>query len=299
VIEVVDGGLLTSVQDPVGRTAWRRLGVPVGGALDPWAARLANRLVDNPDGAAVLECTIVGPTLRLATSATVALVGRLDTTVDSLPFPPGEPRVLRAGSVVRVGSGAEARGWLAVRGGIDVPEVLGGRGTDLRSGFGGHDGRALRAGDRLAIGAHDASGGRVAAHGWRGSWPTGPIRVTAGPNASDSSFAALVAGPWELATASDRTGARLVGAALRDGGEVPSMGLPLGAIQVPPDGGPIIGLADRPVTGGYRVPAVVIGADIGRVARLAPGDALSFAVVSRSTALQALRSLELELARIG
>ena len=297
-IHVLDGGLLTSVQDPIGRTAWRHLGVPVGGALDPWAGRLANRLVDNPDGAALLECTIVGPTFCAETSATVALVGGLDATVDSLPLAPAELRVVRAGAVVRIGSGTEARAWLAIRGGIEVPEVLGGPGTDLRSGFGGPDGRALRPGDRLRV-RSDRPANQVAPRRWRGSWPTGPIRVTAGPHASDAALAALVGARWELATASDRTGARLEGGHVPGGGEVHSMGLPLGAIQVPADGRPIIGLADRPVTGGYRVPAVVVAADIGRVARLAPGDAVSFAVVSRSVALEALRSLERELSRIG
>ena len=108
---------------------------------------------------------------------------------------------------------------------------------------------------------------------WTGTAATGPIRIVAGPHSE--TIEALEA-PWTVAVEADRTGVRLDGRRL-EGGEVPSMGLPLGAIQVPPDGRPIIMLADRPVTGGYRVPACVIRADIGRVAQLPTGDALSLA----------------------
>jgi biotin-dependent carboxylase-like uncharacterized protein len=297
VIEVVEPGLLTSVQDETGRPAWRHLGVPAGGALDPWAARLANRLVGNRDDAALLECTILGPALRFEAPSRIALVGALDATVDSVPLGEGASRMLRAGSVVRIADGRDARAWLAVAGGIDVPIVLGGRGTDLRSGFGGWEGRALRAGDRIPIGAPPPSTNEASGR-WGGAWPDGAIRVVVGPHASERALAALTAAVWRVAPQSDRTGVRLE-ASHAAGGEVPSMPLPLGAVQVPPDGRPIIMLADRPVTGGYEVPAVVIAADVGRVARSGPGDELSFRIVSRDAARRARAAIERELEQIG
>ncbi|HEX7224259.1 MAG TPA: biotin-dependent carboxyltransferase family protein [Candidatus Limnocylindria bacterium] len=294
-VEVIDGGLLTSVQDAGGRAGWRHLGVPVGGAADPWSARLANRLVGNPDDAALLEVTLIGPTLRFAEPTTVALVGDMSATVDGLPMRSSESRTLRAGSVLRVADGPDARAWLAIRGGVDVPAVLGSRSTDLRSQFGGFEGRALRAGDTLAIGqAAAAAGGR-----WLGAWPDGPIRITDGPHADVGTRDALVGGRWTVSTASDRTGVRLEGPSVAGGGEVRSMGLPLGAIQLPPDGNPIVTGVDRPVTGGYAVPAVVAYADIGRLARLRPGDAVRFAQVPIASARRATLELERELTRVG
>lgn len=294
-IEVVEPGPLTTVQDAAGRPGWRHVGVPQGGAADPWAARLANRLVGNPDGAPLLEATMHAPTLRFGTPSAVALVGELDASVDGLPLTSGVAREVRAGALLRIGSGRDARGYLAVAGGLSVERVLGSASTDLRGGFGGVEGRALRAGDRLGVGT--ATGGR---HRWLGQWPSGPIRIVAGPHADRLDPAELVAGAWRVGADADRTGARLDGPALSVQGptEIASVGLPLGAIQVPPDGRPIVMLADRPVTGGYPVPAVVIGADIGRMARLRPGDPVAFASVSLEGARDALRRMNDELAAL-
>jgi 5-oxoprolinase (ATP-hydrolysing) subunit C len=292
-IDVVEPGLLTSVQDAVGRDRWRHLGVPQGGAVDPWSAWLANRLVANPEDAGVLEMTMIGPVLRFGEPATIALVGRLDATVDGLPLPVSTARSVRAGAILKVGSGDGARAWLAVRGGIDVPEVLGSRSTELRAGFGGFEGRPLRAGDRIPVGRPSAGqAGR-----WVGAQPEAPpIRVLSGLHPGDG-LAELLEGEYRAGVDADRSGVRLDGPSL-PGGEVPSVGLPLGAIQVPPDGRPIVMLADRPVTGGYRVPAVVIGADIGRIAQLRPDDPVRFARVSLGEARVAWRDAMNELAAI-
>ena len=291
-IEVVEPGLLTSVQDPVGRRGWRYLGVPVGGAADAWSARLANRLVGNPDDAAVLEATLHGPTVRVASSTVLAVTGGLQAMVDGLPLPQASARAVRPGSVVRIGPGSGARGYLAVAGGIEVDLVLGSRSTDLRTGFGGHEGRALRGGDRLPVGRPRGSPMR-----WTGRLPAPqPIRVVAGPHAEDR-LPGLISGEWTVSAEADRTAVRL-DPALDGGGEVASLGLPLGAVQLPPDGRPIVMLADRPVTGGYLVPAVVIGADVGRVAQLRPGDAVRLASVSLDEARRAWIEAEEELAAL-
>lgn len=291
-IEVLEAGVLTTVQDARGRIGWRRFGVPVGGAADPWSARLANRLVGAPDDAALLEITLSGPVLRFERAGLVALAGAtFEASVDGLPLPMQRARGVRAGAVLRIGAGEGARAYLAVSGGIEVEPILGSVSTDLRTGFGGIEGRALRRGDRLEFGRDAGSGFR-----WTGTPATGPIRLLPGPHAD--LFDPLDGG-WTVGAEADRTGVRLDGRPLHGTlAEVPSMGLAAGAIQVPPDGRPIVMLADRPVTGGYPVPACVIGADVGRVAQLRSGDEVRFVSVSMEEAQQALQRAENELAAL-
>ena len=297
-VEVVDPGPLTSVQTPSGRPGWQRLGVSVGGAADPWSARLANRLVGNDDEAPLLEATLSGPTLRLAAPTLVAVAGAAwRATLDGLPLEPERPRRGRAGATIRIGGGPGTRLYIAIVG-LVVETVLGSAATDLRGGFGGHEGRALRAGDRLQMAPSGSVGSpmRLRAHGARSR---GAIRILPGPHASWFTPDVLTRAPWRIGPEADRAGARLHGEtvpASRHGGEVPSIALPVGAVQIPPDGRPIVMLADRPVTGGYPVPACVIRADIGRIAQLRPGDELRFASVSASEAVEALRAADDELA---
>ena len=239
--------------------------------------------------------TLTGPELRFHAETAIALTGAaFDATLDGLPLPPFVGRRVRRGSVLRVGMGDGARGYLAVAGGIRVPVVLGSMSTDLRTGFGGHEGRALRAGDRLTLGSPSGSIRR-----WTGRRADGPIRILPGPHHSLLRLNAITEQAWVVGVEADRTGVRLDGHLL-DGGqrEVASMGLAIGAIQLPPDGRPIVMLADRPVTGGYPVPACVIRADVGRVAGLRTGDAVTFAPVSIEEARAALRQLEEELAAL-
>ena len=288
-IEVIEAGALTSVQTSDGRPDWRHLGVPVGGAADAWSARLANRLVGNPDSTAVLELTLIGPALRFSAEMGVALTGSdFHATVDGLPLPRFSGRRVRHGALLRTGVGDGARGYLAVSGGIQVPSVLGSMATDLRTGFGGHEGRALRAGDRLAVGPPSATH----AH-WSGVMPDGPIRIVPGPHHALLEVDALVEREWVVGVEADRTGVRLDGRALVAAQrEVASIGIPIGAIQVPPDGRPIVMLTDRPVTGGYPVPACVIRADVGRMAELLTGDPVRFASVSIEEARDAVQKRE-------
>jgi antagonist of KipI len=292
VIEVVEPGALTSVQTAGGRPGWRHLGVPVGGAADAWSARLANRLVGNADEAPLLEVTLVGPVLRFTAPTSIAMAGAaFEATLNGVLVSRHSGQSVRAGSTLRMGAGGGARAYLAAGGGILVDEVLGSAATDLRTGFGGHDGRPLRAGDRLEVGEPSGALSR-----WTGSSPAGAVRLVDGPHAEASVIAALVGGAWTASVAADRAGVRLDGVPLATSvTEVASIGLPLGAIQVPADGRPIVMLADRPVTGGYPVPACVIRADVGRVAQLRPGDGLRFAAVSIEEAREANRRAELEL----
>lgn len=293
-LEILDPGPLTSIQTARGRPGWQHLGVPVGGAADPWSARLANRLVGSSDDAPLLEATLAGPTLRFKSATFVAITGAAwPATLDGLPLPADQARPARAGSILAIGTGRGARAYIAISG-LTVPAVLGSAATDLRTGFGGHEGRALRAGDRLALEAPTARPMR-----WTGERATaGRLRVVIGPHAAGFAADALAAHSWRVSDAADRTGVRLEGPAveLADApAEVPSLGVPAGAVQVPPDGQPIVMLADGPVTGGYPVPACVIRADVGRVAQLRPGDELTFTSVSVDEAVEQLRLAEAEL----
>ncbi len=281
-IEVVEPGLLTTIQ-ATGRTGHRRFGVPVAGPLDPRAHGMANRIVGNPGDAATLECTVVGPTLRFHGPARFAITGadlcavlhRAD--LGDWPVPLGAAVRARPGNLLAfTGRASGARAYLAFAGGIDVPLVLGSRATDVGAGFGGLGGRALRAGDAFGLGGLEAPE--------RGpETPGGPpvsrvtVRVVLGPqddHFDPGSLRRFLAQTWRVGSTSDRIGCRLEGTALAHRGpsEIVSDGLVPGAIQVPPDGAPIVVMADGPTTGGYPKIATVVSADLPLVAQLVPGE---------------------------
>jgi KipI family sensor histidine kinase inhibitor len=291
VIEVVEPGLLTTVQDG-GRSGHRRWGVPSAGALDPEMLVEANRAVGNDDGAAALECTLVGPALRFLSAVRIAVSGadlgavlhRSD--MGDWPVPLGAPVLARPGNVLAfTGRRSGARAYVAFAGGIDVPVVLGARATDRGAGFGGVAGRALQAGDRLCLGA-----ARVERPGPGAVWSPPSARVTVrvvlGPQQDHfepESIRGFLDEPWRVGSTSDRVGYRLEGRPLVHKGpsEIVTDGLVPGAIQVPPDGAPIVVLADGPTTGGYPKIAVVVAADLGRLAQLVPGEGeMRFTAVS-------------------
>ena len=280
-VEVLEPGLLTTVQD-LGRPGRARLGVSPSGAADLPAARLANRLVGNTEDAAVLEATLGGLVLRFPAGAVVAVTGAdAGATVRE---PEGRPRHLAGGSSTYVGVGGElrlgvpARGLrtcVAVRGGLDVPRVLGSRSTDLLGGIGP---APLAAGDVLPLGEEvvgEAPALDVPAH--QQAREPGVLRLLAGPRLDrlgPRGLDALCCNEWSVSVDSDRVAVRLTGQPLpvTGGGEVPSEALLRGSVQLPPGGRPVVFLADHPVTGGYPVVAVVITADLPALAQLRPGE---------------------------
>jgi biotin-dependent carboxylase-like uncharacterized protein len=299
--EVADGGMATTIQDG-GRPDWAHLGVPRSGACDPWSLAVANLLVGGDAAAAVIEMTFVGPTLVAHRSTVLGLAGADlgGHVVGGRRLTPGRSHRIGAGATIAFpgdGPDRRARAYLALPGGIDVPEVLGSRSTCLAAGFGGIDGRPLRSGDTV---------------GWRGLdhglarpdeppptdlvWPSDPdipagdvvLRVLGGPAPG---IERLVAAPWRVGREADRVGLRLDGERLPAGiaGEVVSHGVPWGAIQVPPDGRPIVLGADHQTTGGYPVVAVVITADRPILGQLRPGAQVSLRTTSREEAIEALR----------
>jgi antagonist of KipI len=234
----------------------------------------------------------------------VAVAGaEFDMTVEGRAIPSREAVAIAAGARLRFGARRRgARAYLAVEGGIAVPLVFGSRSTHLATGMGGHLGRALAAGDRVPLGAQaTASRGTGAARPTRIAPELGPqperVRVLPGPNAD--SFASdaidvLQASPYRIATNSDRMGFRLEGRALghHRGGDIISEATPIGALQVPASGQPILLMADRPTSGGYPKIATVISADVPIVAQLAPGDTVGFVLCSMAEALAALAARE-------
>jgi KipI family sensor histidine kinase inhibitor len=281
-LEVLDGGLATTVQDG-GRAGHRRFGVAPAGALDLPAAVAANAAAGNPPDRAVLECTVVGPALRFLRPVRFAVAGAdLGAVLErqdlgDWPVPPAIAVLARPGNVLRfTGRVRGCRAYVAFAGGLDVPMLMGSRSTDLTAGFGGHEGRALRAGDALAVAAPGAEriGARV--RDWIGGDETIAVRVVPGPQAdhfAPATFERFLAVEWTVATTSDRAACRLAGPRLEHAGpdEISSEGMVPGSIQVPPDGQPIVMLADGPTTGGYPRIATVVTADLALLAQALPG----------------------------
>lgn len=272
-IEIVAPGPFCTVQDG-GRPGQAALGIARSGAFDRAALHLANRLVGNPPDAAALEITFGGVELVVLDAATLALTGA--------PCPGLDPAVavsLPAGARVRLGRPSTGlRSYLAVRGGFAPPSVLGSRSTDTLSGLGP---APIRAGERLPVGPEPA--GAVAGSAAVPAVHPHVLRALAGPRADwfgSGALRELAESAWTVRPESDRVGVRLAGPALERAraGELPSEATRPGALQVPPDGRPILLGPDAPVTGGYPVIAVVRTADLDAVAQLRPGDTVRFSV---------------------
>ncbi|MFM9698730.1 5-oxoprolinase subunit C family protein [Streptomyces europaeiscabiei] len=279
---VVRAGALTTVQDR-GRPGHAHLGVPRSGALDAPAAALVNRLVGNSPDAAVLESTLNGCSVRPRSAVTVAVGGApCPVTVDGRPVAWGAPVRVPGGAVLDIGAARSGvRGYLAVSGGVTVEPVLGSRSTDLLSGLGPPPltdgtvlplGRPSRVHARVDVVPHPAPPSELV------------LRVTLGPRDgwfTDAALRTLTRRPYAVSSASNRIGLRTEGPALERSraGELPSEGMVLGAVQVPPDGRPVVFLADHPTTGGYPVIAVVHPADLPGAAQAVPGTPVRFVAV--------------------
>ncbi len=307
-LEVLEAGVLSSIQD-AGRPDWTHLGVPIGGACDPWSLAVANLLVGNDAGAAAAEMTLVGGTFAVRAPITIGLAGAdLGGIVreSGRPLAPGRTHRLEAGSTIAFPGDADpaarigVRAYLALPGGVDVPQILGSASTALGAGFGGMDGRRLRAGDLLRAvmaGDPDPDAAWLAlADEPLAAAETDPLRLLPGPAAG---LEAIVATEWAVGAASDRVGLRLEGPPLpaTESGELLSHGVVTGAIQLPPGGSPIILLADHQTTGGYPIAAVVITADHPRLGQLRPGARVRFAATTIDDARLALAHQRDALAR--
>ena len=296
-IEVLHPGLLTTVQD-LGRTGYQRFGVSVSGAVDPRSAAVANILAGNPDGEAVLECTVLGPQLRFDAPAVIAVTGAdLGPTLDGIPVENYRALRVQAGQTLRfTGPKCGCRAYLAVSGGLDVPEVMGSRSTYMKAKIGGWHGRKLEKGDVLPLRAPGtepkALENRALAPEFRGRSEY-TLRVVMGPQ--DDAFtpggvSAFLSGVYTVTPEFDRMGCRMEGPEIEHAGsaDILSDGIAFGAVQVPDSGQPIVMLADRQTTGGYTKIANVISADFRLLGQLKSGDRVRFEKVSLAAAQEAL-----------
>jgi antagonist of KipI len=286
-LKIVRPGLLTTVQDS-GRWGFQSRGVPVSGAMDGYSHRLANMLAGNEDDAATLEVTLLGPQIEFDSPARFVVAGaEFKLMLDDAAVPMNAGVEAWPGSCLRFGERmGGARAYLAVSGGIDVPKVLNSRSTHIVSALGGYQGRALRAGDVVPIGARKGPGGQRAFQALSLPQAGARLRVVAGDGGDR-----LAGKRYVISTRSDRMGYRLEGPPLSSGirSGMISSAVPTGAIQVPPGGQPILLMADHATVGGYPVAATVITADLPLAGQLAPGDWVEFAACSFEAAELALR----------
>ncbi|HEY8740107.1 MAG TPA: biotin-dependent carboxyltransferase family protein [Candidatus Dormibacteraeota bacterium] len=280
--EVLAPGPLTTVQD-LGRPGWGAYGIPEGGAMDRATLRAANRLAGNPPGSAALEYTLRGPRLRWRGRRPVEVAVAGDTMTR---------RTLDPGDILDCGAlGERARGYVAVQQGFAAVSVLGSHATCLAGGFGGFEGRPLRAGDRLRVnaatravrtstaGPDDITSPRVLA----------ALRIISAGRTGAAALRGLVDESWTVAEA-DRAGIRLAGPSISARPLQASRPVCAGAVQVTGEGQPIVLLRDHPTVGGYPLAGLVIGADLDHCAQLRPGAEVRFRRVTEAVALRALRA---------
>jgi urea carboxylase len=302
-IDVLKPGTQTTVQDFPGRVGYWAIGVPPSGPMDSLAFRLANRVVGNPAGAAGLECTVTGPTLRFNRAATIALAGAdMGATLDGRPVAMWAPLEVKPGMTLelRGAKGGGARTYVAFAGGLDVPAYMGSRATFTLGKFGGHGGRALRAGDVLRIADAPAGPPQPLPPSLRPAYPTDwEVRVLHGPHGSPDFFThadidMIFSTAWKVHHHSDRTGVRLIGPhpqwARTDGGEaglhpsnIHDNAYAVGTIDFTGNL-PILLGPDGPSLGGFVCPATIVQADLWKTGQLKPGDTVRFRAVSRDEA---------------
>jgi antagonist of KipI len=295
-LSILRPGMFTTVQD-LGRWGFQSRGVPVSGALDWYSHRLANHLLGNDRHVATLEVTLTGPHMRFEAAAAFAVTGAdFRLTLDDAPVAMNRPVEAASGSTLKFGDRLRgARAYVAVGGGIDVPQVLGSRSTHVLTQMGGHEGRALKAGDALLIGGRGEGQGVIASL----PLPFAPFGALGGAKlraipADDGLFAHIASQRFQVSPRSDRMGYRLDAPAIAraSSGDLISTAVPTGAVQVPPTGQPILLMNDHATTGGYAIAGTVITADLPLAGQLAPGDWIEFEACSIETAVAELRRRE-------
>ena len=296
-ITVLNPGLLTTVQD-MGRVGYQQFGVSVSGVMDPRATSIANILVGNEEGEAVLECTMLGPQLRFDMANCIAITGGdLGPTLDGKPIPNYAAISVQAGQVLRfTGPKTGCRCFIAFAGGLDIPVIMGSRSTYLKAKIGGLNGRKLQKDDVIAFRSPKSQLKNLSDRSLSPEFVPRPVyslRVVMGPQ--DDAFTpegieTFLSEIYTVTPEFDRMGCRLDGPVIthKNGGDIISDGIAFGAIQVPSAGKPILMLADRQTTGGYTKIANVITADFRLLGQLKGGDKVRFEKVSIAHAQDAL-----------
>jgi 5-oxoprolinase (ATP-hydrolysing) subunit C len=314
-IEILSASALATVQD-LGRLGALRWGVGGSGAMDPLALAAGNLMLGNDPGAAAVEVPVFPFQVRFTEDRAFALTGAdCAARLDDMPLLPWWVGEARAGQVLtlalpRAGAWHASRACLCLRGGVDVPSVLGSRSTQLRGGFGGHEGRTLRQGDVLHAGIAE-SGVDIRGFGLVPPALALPLQVDGVPamrvlpaaeytHYTEASRAAFWASEWKITSQSDRYGYRLAGAPLEAiaGVEMRSHGIVPGVIQVPPGGQPIVQMRDAQPSGGYPKLGTVIEADLWRLGQAPIGSQIRFIETTWDDAVAALDQMQAWLANV-
>ncbi len=291
-LSILRPGMFTTVQDE-GRWGFQSRGVPVSGAMDWYSHRLANRLLGNDRAGATLEVTVMGPHIRFETPTAFAVTGAdFRLTLNDVLVAMNRMIEVEPGAILKFGERLRgARAYIGIRGGVEVPTILGSRSTHVLTGIGGFYGRALRTGDALRTGLRGVGRGVSATSATFTPRPlplpafTRPTKLRVIP-AQEQLFAQLRTQRFRVSPQSNRMGYRLEGGSVIDAptGELISTAVTTGAIQVPPTGKPIVLMNDHATTGGYALAGAVITADLPLAGQLAPGDWIEFEACSLETA---------------
>ena len=298
-ISILRPGMFTTVQD-LGRWGFQSRGVPVSGPMDWYSHRLANRALGNESSMATLEVTLIGPHVRFEEDASFAVTGAaFRMTLDDAPVDMNRPIDARAGAILKFGERRHgARAYMAVDGGVDVPEVLGSRSTHVLTGMGGFQGRALKAGDTLVTGTRkqeQRESRQATAERALPFFQSPSLRIIP---ADERLMSHLTSQRFRVSPQSDRMGYRLEGTQIdTPPPEIVSTALPTGAIQIPPAGQPILLMNDHATTGGYAIAGTVITADLPAAGQLSPGDWVQFEICTIDDAHRELSQLEAALGR--
>ena len=299
-VKIVLPGAVMTVQDG-GRYGYQETGIQVSGAMDQASFKKANYLVGNDETEAVLEVTLFGGMLEFTEDTITAITGAdMEPVVDGDPVEMNCPLLIRKGQTLTLGMTRQGcRTYLAFAGGIDVPLVMGSRSTNLKCAFGGYGGRALKSGDVLKLGKPKLPFDRVKKRRTKGIETEKIIEVRAVPGPQQEYFTeagekAFYSGTYTITDQSDRMGYRLKGPLVesKNGTDIISDAIPLGAVQIPPSGQPIVLLADRQTTGGYAKIAVVCSFDIPKLVQGRPGDKVRFLKTDVKTAQKLYRKQE-------
>lgn len=296
-IEILKAGLLT-VQD-LGRYGYQKLGIPVSGVMDDYSARLANFLVGNDENKALLEFVLQGPTIKFHASSVFAIAGDIDVYLNDVKISPWKSYWAKRGDILEIGTlRSGVYGYVAFAGGADAPKILGSASTYVRANLG----KPLKAGDRLKLGytiLTGKEGKELPAEFIPRYLDENKIRVVLGPQLehfTEEGINTFLSSTYEVTPNSDRMGYRLEGSKIEHselGADIITDAIPLGAVQIPANGKPIIMLADRQTTGGYAKIAVVTKIDIPRVAQTRVGGKLRFKAVDVEDAQKSLRKREI------
>jgi biotin-dependent carboxylase-like uncharacterized protein len=301
-IKIISPGLLTTVQD-LGRYGYQQYGVSVSGAMDHVAARLANIIAGNDEDDALLEITLIGPKIEFMDNEVIAITGGdLQPHINDMPVRMYQALEVKKGEILSFkGNKKGCRAYLAFAGGIDVPVVMGSRSTFLKAKIGGYEGRPLKAGDILSIGNPHIPASKMLGRKTDNfyTYDSGKIRLRVVLGPQDDAFTnrgieTLFSNEYTVTNKSDRMGYTLNGPLIehKNGADIISDGIAMGAIQVPSNGNPIIMMADRQTTGGYTKIGNVISVDLPKVAQAKPGDIIVFERIGLKEAHKLYKQLE-------